>query len=329
MPEFGLHSARHGACCFPCGMPTNRRDLALISCGILAPVLYVVMTLTIGRLWDGYSITSQTISELAAIDAPTRPLWLLLALMYSGLMIAFGGFVWAAAPPNRALRAVGGLLAIQAVFGIFWPPMHQRAVLAAGGGTLTDTLHIVWTIVTSLFFMAAMAFGAAALGTRFRAYSIATMVIVFACGAWTGTYAPRLQANLPTPGAGVWERINTTAFMVWVAVLAAALLRRGADRSLTAHAADRWRSIGPARINARFGSFVMRRLRVSRLSSRRSPAFTLHARRRETSQSHRDNERRSVLVRGVGVRGAIERPSQAIQRSGVKTLGSRSAPTTS
>lgn len=24
-----------------------------------------------------------------------------------------------------------------------WPPMHQRAVLAAGGGTLTDTLHLV------------------------------------------------------------------------------------------------------------------------------------------------------------------------------------------
>jgi hypothetical protein len=122
------------------------------------------------------------------------------------------------------LRIVGALLFTQAVFGIFWPPMHQRAVLAAGGGTLTDTLHIVWTIVTGLFFMAALGFGAAEFGRRFRLYSLATIVIVFACGAWTGTYAPAIQGNLPTPWVGVWERINTNAFMVWIAVLAAVLL---------------------------------------------------------------------------------------------------------
>jgi hypothetical protein len=51
------------------------------------------------------------------------------------------------------------------------------------------------------------------------------MVIVLGCGAWAGTYASRLQANLPTPWAGVWERMNTTAFMVWIAVLAITLLR--------------------------------------------------------------------------------------------------------
>jgi hypothetical protein len=41
----------------------------------------------------------------------------------------------------------------------------------------------------------------------------------------TGTHAPQIQANLPTPWAGVWERINTTAFMVWIAMLAITLLR--------------------------------------------------------------------------------------------------------
>ena len=60
------------------------------------------------------------------------------------------------------------------VFGQFWPPMHQRAVLAAGGGTLTDTLHLVWAAITGVFFMFIVGFGAAALGKRFRVYSIAT-----------------------------------------------------------------------------------------------------------------------------------------------------------
>jgi len=197
----------------------------LLVCGILAAALYVAMSLLLGQWWEGYSAANQTISELSAIGAPTRPVWMALGTVYGVLMVAFGWTVWSRALPNRALRVVGALLVGQAVFGFFWPPMHQRAVLAAGGGTLTDTLHIAWTVVTSACFMLVLGFGAAAFGTRFREYSIATMVVVFACGAWTGTYAPRLQANLPTPGAGVWERLNTTAFMLWIAALAATLLQ--------------------------------------------------------------------------------------------------------
>jgi len=111
------------------------------------------------------------------------------------------------------------------VFGQFWPPMHQRVVLAAGGGTLTDTLHLVWAAITGVFFMLIVGFGAAALGKRFRVYSIATIVIVLACGLVTGTYASRVQADLPTPGVGVWVRISIATFMAWIVVLAIALLR--------------------------------------------------------------------------------------------------------
>jgi hypothetical protein len=202
---------------------------ALLTCGILAGVLYVAMTLLVGMLWDSYSTADQTISELSAIGTPTRPIWMVLGMIYAALMMAFGWTVWKSAP-NRALRIVGALLFTQTAFGVFWPPMHQRAVLAAGGGTMTDTLHIVWTIVTSVFFMVALGFGAAALGKRFRVYSLATMAIVFACGAWTGTYAPAIQANLPTPWVGVWERINTNVFMLWVVVVATLLLRIGTSR---------------------------------------------------------------------------------------------------
>jgi len=206
-------------------MGTNLRR-ALLACGIAAAALYIAMTMTVGRLWDGYSVASQTISELSAIGAPTRPLWIGLAAVYTALFAAFGWIIWKVAPPNRALRAVGALVLAQAVFGVFWPPMHQRTVLAAGGGTLTDTFHIVWTIGTGALFMLAMGFGAAAFGRRFRLFSVVTMAVVFASGAWTGTYASRMQADLPTPGVGVWERINTTAFMAWIAVLAIAVFMK-------------------------------------------------------------------------------------------------------
>ena len=207
------------------GSTLERWRRVLLSCGVLASILYVAMTLFVGLLWDGYSVASNVPSELAAIGAPTRQVWLWLGGVYAALMVGFGWIVWKSAPPNRALRIVGALLMAHTVFGQFWPPMHQRAVLAAGGGTLTDTLHLVWAAVTGISFMLIVGFGAAALGKRFRLYSIATMVIVLACGAVTGTYASEVQADLPTPWVGVWERISIATFMAWIVVLAIALLR--------------------------------------------------------------------------------------------------------
>jgi hypothetical protein len=204
----------------------------LLACGILAPLLYVGMLVFIPAQWPGYSSASRTVSELSAIGAPTRPLWVPLGIAYTLLIAAFGWGIWASARGNRPLRVVGGLLVAAGVFGLFWPPMHLREVLAAGGGTLTDTLHIVWTIVNGVLMTFAMAFGAAAFGTRFRLYSIASIVILLACGVIAGRDAPQVQANLPTPWVGVWELINIGVSLLWFVVLAVALLRRQGVRKL-------------------------------------------------------------------------------------------------
>lgn len=199
---------------------------ALLACGIAAAVLYIAMLVFIPARWPGYSSADQTISELSAIGAPTRPLWLPLGMVYAALLVAFGCGIWVSARGRRALRVVGGLLITAGVWCLFWPPMHLREVLAAGGGTLTDTLHIVWTAVNGLLLMTAMGFAAAALGKRFGVYSIASIVVLLASGAITSRDAPGLQANLPTPGMGVWERVNVGVMMLWLLLLAVALLRQ-------------------------------------------------------------------------------------------------------
>ena len=76
--------------------------------------------------WEGYSSASQTVSELSAIGAPTRPLWVLLGVAYTLLVTAFGWGVWASARQNRSLRVVGGLMVAYGVIGLAWPPMHLR-----------------------------------------------------------------------------------------------------------------------------------------------------------------------------------------------------------
>ena len=194
-------------------------------CGMLSSILYVAMNIFVPMQWEGYSTVSQTISELSAIDAPTRSLWVPLGIVYALLTAAFGWGVWISTIKNRPLRIAGALLFINGVISLFWPPMHQREVLAAGGGTMTDTMHIVFSFVTVLLFMLTIGFGAAAFGKVFRLYSIATLVILVVFGILTGMQAPEMEANRPTPLMGVWERINIGVYMLWVIVLAIILLR--------------------------------------------------------------------------------------------------------
>jgi hypothetical protein len=135
------------------------------------------------------------------------------------------GLLWLFA--GLGLRVVGGLIIAYGSLGLLWPfaPMHLRETLAAGGSTLSDTMHLVLASVTVLLMLLAIGFGTAAFGTRFRRYSIATLLTLLAFGALTFLDAPRVQANLPTPWLGVWERINIGVFLLWVVVLATAVLR--------------------------------------------------------------------------------------------------------
>ena len=199
----------------------------LLVCGIFSSLLYVAMTIFVAMQWEGYSSASQTISELSAIGAPTRSLWAVPGAIYTLLVTAFGWGVWKSAGRNRPLRIAGGLILAYGSLGVLWPfaPMHLRETLAAGGGTLSDTMHLVLASATVLLMLLAIGAAAAAFGTRFRLYSLVTLAILAAFGALTFLDAPGIAANLPTPWIGVWERINLGAFLLWVVVLATTLLR--------------------------------------------------------------------------------------------------------
>lgn len=198
----------------------------LLVCGISSSVLYAAMIW--GIRYEGYNPVSQVPSELTAIGAPTQQLWALLGSIYTMLIVAGGLGIWRSAGRARAIRIVGGLILAYASLGLLWPfaPMHRREVLAAGGGTLGDTMHRVLGGVTVMLMFLAIGFGATALGKRFRFYSIASIVVLLAFGGLTFLEAPRLEANLPTPWIGLWERINISVFLLWIVVLAVRLLRR-------------------------------------------------------------------------------------------------------
>src|ERR1044072_6146366 len=133
---------------------------ALLTCGIAAPLLYAGMNVFIPMQWKEYSSLAQAISELSAIGAPTRPLWVVLGILYALLIAGFGVGIWGSAQGIRRLRVAGGALIAYGVLCPFWPPMHPRGTVF----TLTDSLHIGWTGVTIVLMMIAIGFAAGAFG---------------------------------------------------------------------------------------------------------------------------------------------------------------------
>lgn len=197
----------------------------LLVCGITSSLLYIVATILGAARWEGYSSTSQSVSELIGINAPSAPIVVPLFLIYSILIYAFGAGIWISAGQKRALRVAAVLIITKEVLGLMgtlFAPIHLRGV----EGTFSDTMHVILTGVGVLLCMfPAMGFAASAFGQHFRLYSIGTMLIFLVFGALAGSDGPRIAANLPTPWLGVWERINIFGYLLWVVILAIALLR--------------------------------------------------------------------------------------------------------
>lgn len=196
----------------------------LLVCGIVAPVLYVVTIVIADLMWEGYSSASQSVSELFAVEAPTKSFVDPPLIVYSLLVYAFGVGVWLSAGGKLALRVAAGGIVAKEVLGLviqLFFPMHLRG----GAATFSDTMHATLTGVGVLSMLVAIGFAAAALGKRFRLYSIGTFLVFLLMAILAFWDGGRMAQGLPTPWMGVWERTTIFAYFVWTVVLVIVLWR--------------------------------------------------------------------------------------------------------
>lgn len=195
----------------------------LLFCGIGGPVLYIASDVIASMRLKGYSYVSQVVSELSAVGAPTARFLQATGAVYCLLLIAFGIGVVLSADRSRMLRITGYVIIADAAIAPLgsFVPMTPRGAERA----LTDVLHLVYVAAIVLLMIAYIAFGAAARGKVFRVYSVATIVAMIVSVVATSLYAPRIAAQLPTPGVGLIERVSVYGPVLWLLVLATDLLR--------------------------------------------------------------------------------------------------------
>ena len=211
----------------------------LLICGIVSSVLYLGMDIVAGLLTEGYSFTSQAVSELFAIGAPTSGLVVPLFTVSSLLLLAFAFGVWksssAATGRNRALRIMALMIIGNAVTSlVLWNffPMHMRGTEM----TFTDTMHVILAI--NPFVPLTVVMGIVAFRNWFRFYSIGTILMMIVLSVLGFMYVSQFAAQQATPWVGLYERISQYGTMLWVAVLAIVLLRGEITRSATMLKAD-------------------------------------------------------------------------------------------
>ena len=222
----------------------------LLACGIVYAVLYPVVNDAIAAsLYVGYSRMSQAVSELSAIGAPPRPFLTAVGPLFSLLQIGFGVGMWQSAHGKRPVRLAGALMVGHGAISLLWvlAPMSQREVIAAGGATSADTVHLILAAGTGLFVAAYVAILAIGFGWRFRVYSVLTLATALGFGRLSAQ-VDRLEAGDPTPYMGLLERIGIGAWLLWMAVASVVLLRRNAAHHVavlhTSRSAPKRRSPG-------------------------------------------------------------------------------------
>lgn len=205
---------------------------ALVLCGALSSAFYVFIDVFGALHYPHYNYSAQAISEMSAIGSPTAQLLAPFYRVWSVLFVAFTMGALLSSDARPALRWSAAFLLAVAMVGTSFSafPMNERGA----DRTMSDTMHLIVAAATMLLLSGAILAGRSAFGTRFRRYSVATVVVMLLFFALTLRDVPNVAAHLPTPFMGLNERISMTAWLLWIAVLSVRLLRSSATSNFIA-----------------------------------------------------------------------------------------------
>ena len=194
---------------------------AFAICGIIAPILYLLMVIIGGALSPGYSHIAETVSELLVAGAPNKPLLntLLITDYVLGILFPIG--------LHRGINGGKGskvgpvfliIVSVVCLFTVFFPQDPGGEPV-----TLAGTVHVVLIIPMVILSLGAfLAFWrrlkSDSLWSGYDRYSLVTFIIAIPLGVISAF-------SLNSPYIGLLERISVTVILQWGFVMAIKLFR--------------------------------------------------------------------------------------------------------
>ena len=189
--------------------------------GLIAPVLFVLMTLLGGALRDGYSHISDTVSELFSPGSPNKLLLDSLHTIYALLLVFFGIGLMQRILRSKKSRAIGRLGA-----GIFIGVGLLSVAIAtvfpqdAWGSrpTFAGEMHILLTGVIGCLSLLSISliglwFFCSEVSPAFGIYSLITVGLALLSAIY-------FYMSIGSPIMGLAERISALIGLLWIFILA-------------------------------------------------------------------------------------------------------------
>lgn len=194
---------------------------AFAVCGIISPLLYLIMVIIGGSLIPGYSHITETVSELLVAGAPNRSLLATLMISSSVLGILFPIGLHRGINEGRGSKVGPAFLIIASVLGIFTTYFPQDP----GGPPVTfaGTVHVVLIIPMVILSLGAfIAFWrrlkSDSLWSGYDRYSLITFIVAIPLGVISAV-------SLDSAYVGLLERISVAVILQWGFVMAIKLFR--------------------------------------------------------------------------------------------------------
>lgn len=195
-------------------------------CGMLFPIVYIIMTILGGALRPGYSHIADTVSELLSPGAPNKSLLMVFQMTHAlmGSLFGIGLFLLVrSSDHNTLLGRIGAWMII--IVGIATIGTAIFPQDAAGTPlTLAGKLHaiLVFGVMVPFTIVSTILIGIwlrqAGIFPWFRTYSLITVAVSILLAGLSG-------ATLDTPIMGLTERLAVLAGFQWTFVLALKLFR--------------------------------------------------------------------------------------------------------
>ena len=190
-------------------------------CGMLFPIVYIIMTILGGALRPGYSHIADTVSELLSPGAPNKPLLMVFQITHALMGSLFGTglllFV-RSSDHNSILGRIGAWMIIAVGVATIGTAIFPQDA-AGTAATLAGKLHgiLVFGILVPFTIISTLLIGIwlkqAGIFPWFRTYSFITIAASILLAGLAG-------ASLDTPIMGLTERLGVLAGFQWTFVLA-------------------------------------------------------------------------------------------------------------